>query len=132
MDIKVFKIKINDDGTFRFIDEKDLVAFGRTLQFLKQRKGVDTLELSLSLIETKITERQKNLFKILCRKINEASQHSYQEVEIAFLSYFGYHDLESFPKDKFNELLIYAEALSNEVFGVGVKINYDNNHIEIE
>lgn len=132
MDIKVFKIKINEDGTFNFIDKKDQVAFGRTLQFLKQRKGVDTLELSLALIETKTTERQRNLFKVLCRKISEASHNSYSDVELAFLSYFGYGDIDSFPKDKFNELLTYAEALSNEVFGVGVKINYDNNHIEIE
>ena len=132
MIIKSAVITFDEKGEFRFIDSKDEEAFKRTLSFLNRTKNIKEVELSISTIEDDSTEKQKELFKILCREISQASgQYSFENVQLAFLSYFGYSDINDFPKESFNELLDYSVALANEVFEIEVSINPKNNHIEI-
>lgn len=132
MEIKSFKVKIDDLGNYQFIDKKDEEAFIRTLSFLSKSKGIEKLELSLNTIEVNSTAKQQELFKILCRKISQASgQYSYEHVSNSFLSYFGYSEIENFPKEKYNELLELSIAMANEEFNLNISINQENNHIEI-
>ncbi len=131
MEIKSFKIKIDYDGSFQFLDERDRKAFVRTLSFLHQRKDVKVLELNIALIEEKSTVKQQNLFKLLCRKMNESSTYPYEVIYSSFLEYFGYDKIEDFPKERYNELLEYAIMMAQNQFGMQISISEDNNHIEI-
>lgn len=132
MRVKVFKVGINDNGSMRFIDPRDKEAFIRTLLFLKKNKGVETIEIAIETIDEESTEKQQALFKVLCSKISSNSQYSYKMVEDAFLSYFGYTFPSDIPKDNFTNVLEHCVALANEIFDIKVKVNYENNHIEIE
>ena len=99
MRIKSFKVSINDNGSMKFIDEKDKEAFTRTLLFLKEKKGIKTFELCIDTIDEESTEKQQILFKILCSKISENSQYSFDIVQNAFLSYFGYATPQDIPNE---------------------------------
>jgi len=132
MEVKICKVFINDDGSFRFIDKRDEEAFNRTLLFLKKNKGVNKVELVINTIEEDSTDRQKKLFIVLCKKIcQETTQYSFETVMNSFLSYFGFSSIHDVPKERFNELIEFSVSMSNELFNVEVRVNPDNHHIEI-
>ena len=43
MEIKSFKVKIDDLGNYQFIDKKDEEAFKRTLSFLSKTKNIEKM-----------------------------------------------------------------------------------------
>jgi hypothetical protein len=131
MIVKSATIKLNDDGSFSFITSREEESFKRTISALT-KKGTFKAELTLNLIYEESTQRQCNLFKMICRKISEASaMYDYNIVYSSILQYFGYNNIEDFPKDKFNDLLEISIMTAREAFGVEIKINPENHHVEI-
>ena len=130
MEIKSFKVKIDDLGNYQFIDKKDEEAFKRTLSFLSKTKNIEKLELCIKSIEEDPTEKQFKFLRILFRKIAEESGEDYSSIKQNIIQRLGYQDLDDVPKEKVNELIELSIYIAKEYFNLNVHINPNNNNIE--
>lgn len=131
MDIKSFVIRINEDGSYTFVDKKDEEAFKRTLSFLNKNKNIKTLELSLKTTEENSTDKQINFFNLLCRKISLESGDDYMYIKALLLNNSGFKLIEEVPKEEFQPIIDKTIFLAKEYFNIDISINPNNNHIEI-
>lgn len=124
--MKEFLIKTEYPGKLEFIDDKEGAVFELLLSHLK-KQGVASVKLTISEIDKNITDKQKNLFKVLCSKVSNSSGYTISEVEENLVNKYDRNktSINQLSKEEFSDFFIFAMGVCDEFFGIKITIGKD-------
>ncbi len=124
--MKSFKININENGDFNFVDKNDERVL-KTLFSSLYKKGIKKLNLSFSNIESNITDKQISLFEVLVSTIKKETGQDEKSIEECLVK--NYNKNKSFvseiPKEDFTDFLESCFHFTQEFFSINININND-------
>lgn len=136
INMKSFICKIGDHGQIAFIDKNDKASFERLLSSIKT-SGKNKFKITISLLEddSKITEKQKRLFKVLVSMISDHTGSDYNSVYDTLIQDQlpgGKRSLDELSRVQYSNFLEKCCAFSNSFFDLNVQFNSETNEIEIK
>lgn len=124
--MREFIIKTDYPGKLEFVDKNEEATFELLLSYIKNQ-GVDRVKLTISEIEKNITDKQKNLFKVLCSKVAQKTGYTISEVEENLVK--GYDNnkksINQIGKDEFQDFFTFTMKFCEEFFDIRLTIGND-------